>query len=83
MKATEKRDLLKACGEALYGTRWQTDMANALAEELQVGDRTIRRWVAGDSPIPSGLWVDLTRIMLERAQTLDDLAERCKRAGPV
>jgi hypothetical protein len=69
--------LLIACGEALYGSRWQTD----LSEELEVADRTMRRWLAGDTPIPPGLWVDLTRLMMGRAHTLDALVERCKRAG--
>ena len=33
----------------LYGPkRWQT----ALARELQVNDRTVRRWVSGQSPVP-------------------------------
>lgn len=33
----------------LYGpNRWQT----ALAQELQVNDRTVRRWVSGQSPVP-------------------------------
>jgi len=81
MTASEKIKLLKACGEALYGARWQTDLASGLAGELQVSDRTMRRWVAGDSAIPAGLWIDLMRMMLERAATLDELAERCKRAG--
>ena len=41
-------NLLAEIGEALYGERWQT----ALAHELGVADRTVRRWVAGDSPVP-------------------------------
>lgn len=33
----------------LYGShRWQT----ALSRELQVNDRTVRRWASGASPIP-------------------------------
>lgn len=40
---------LEAQCTVLYGQkRWQT----ALAEELQVNDRTVRRWVAGEAPIP-------------------------------
>jgi hypothetical protein len=39
---------LRAVGEALYGPRWQCE----LARELAVADRTIRRWAAGTSPIP-------------------------------
>lgn len=43
------RDELRAAGEALYGARWQT----ALARELGVADRTVRRWLAG---LPIGEW---------------------------
>lgn len=41
------RDQLRAAGEALYGVRWQT----ALAREIGVADRTVRRWLAGNLPI--------------------------------
>jgi hypothetical protein len=39
---------LAAAGRALYGERWQT----SLAQDLHISDRTMRRWLAGDSPIP-------------------------------
>mgnify|MGYP001258084370 CR=1 FL=1 len=68
--------LLRRCGEALYGPRWQTD----LSRDLGVSDRTMRRWVAGVDDIPGGVYADLSRLMLERAQTLDELAEECKQA---
>jgi hypothetical protein len=66
---TEARQVLTACGEALYGSRWQTE----LSQNLDVDDRTIRRWVAGDSPVPPGVFVDLHRLLLERAAEIDDL----------
>lgn len=70
-------DLLTACGEALYGPRWQSEMSRALA----VDDRTIRRWVAGDSPVPAGVAVDLLRLLIERADEIDDLIPAVKRVG--
>lgn len=69
-------DLLAQCGEALWGTRWQSD----LAEAVGVSDRTARRWVAGER-IPPGVFVDLMRIMMERAQLLDNLAEEVKQVA--
>ena len=66
--------LLREIGEALYGSRWQTDMAAA----LEVSDRTVRRWAAGDT-IPTGVWTDLMRLMQQRATALDDLVERARR----
>jgi hypothetical protein len=66
--------LLVDCGEALYGPRWQCE----LARDLGVADRTVRRWVAGASDVPPGLWVDLLRITQERAGALDALAQRLR-----
>ena len=54
-------------GEALYGPRWQAE----LARDLSVADRTIRRWVAGTSKVPTGLYLDLLRLTQERAAALD------------
>lgn len=70
--------LLVECGEALYGTRWQSE----LARDLQVSDRTIRRWVAGTSDVPAGLYVDLLRLTQERAAALDALAPRLRASAP-
>lgn len=68
--------LLVECGEALFGPRWQSELARA----LQVSDRTVRRWVAGTSEVPPGLYVDLLRLTQERAAVLDDLAPRLREA---
>lgn len=66
--------LLVESGEALYGPRWQAE----LARDLCVSDRTIRRWVAGTSDVPKGLYLDLLRLTQERAALLDDLSDRLK-----
>lgn len=69
--------LLKDAGEALYGPRWQSD----LAKDLGVSDRTIRRWASGADDLPSGVALDLWRICLERSADLDDVIERLKMAS--
>ena len=69
--------LLVECGEALYGTRWQSE----LARELAVSDRTVRRWAAGTHDVPPGLWLDLLRLTQERAAVLDGLADRLRQAS--
>lgn len=69
--------LLCQVGEALYGPRWQTD----LSHDLDVSDRTVRRWAAGADDLPRGVYTDLLRLVMERAQTLDDLAEELRQAG--
>ena len=62
-------NLLERAGAALCGPRWQTELALALG----VGDRTMRRWVAGTSPLPAGLRGDLERLCRARRAALDDL----------
>ena len=68
--------LLVECGEALYGQQWQS----ALARDLGVSDRTVRRWVAGTFEVPVGLYVDLLRLTQERAALLDSLGPRLRKA---
>jgi ribosome-binding protein aMBF1 (putative translation factor) len=55
-------ELLREIGQAMFGDRWQTD----LAHHLDVNDRTVRRWLSGqDEPRP-GVWDDLERLLDER-----------------
>mgnify|MGYP003587570933 FL=1 len=60
---------LTAIGNALYGSQWQS----ALARDLGVADRTMRRWVAGESPIPTGIIADLHRLLRERQINIQEL----------
>lgn len=71
------RRLLHDAGIALYGPRWQSD----LARDLHVSDRTIRRWLADADDMPSGVALDLRRLCEERAQALDDLIPRLNEAA--
>jgi hypothetical protein len=48
-------ELLKRIGEFIYGDQWQAP----LARDLDVGERSMRRWVAGTDPIPNGVWREL------------------------
>lgn len=69
--------LLHETGEALYGPRWQTD----LAADLNVAVRTMQRWAASAEDPPPGVYMDLLRIAMERAQALDALVERLRAAA--
>lgn len=69
--------LLKRCGEALYGSRWQSEMAR----DLKVSDRTVRRWVDGSSDVPDGVYLELLGLCNERAAELDDLIAILPRAA--
>lgn len=66
--------VLRDVGEALYGATWQSD----LARDLNVADRTLRRWIAGSASPPQGVAPELLRLCMERAQLLDALAERIR-----
>lgn len=68
--------LLIAVGQALYGERWQSP----LARDLGVSDRTMRRWVAGQFPVPVGVRAELVTLLKERGVMLDALAERLSSA---
>lgn len=60
---------LRLVGEALYGSRWQSDLARALG----VGDRRVREWVAGDRRIPPGVWADIASLLRDRRGMIDSL----------
>jgi hypothetical protein len=68
--------LLTETGEALYGPRWQSE----LARDLAVSDRTVRRWAAGTTDPPPGIYADLLRLAIERGKALDALAKRLRAA---
>ena len=61
---------LRRCGEALYGPRFQRELARALG----VNERTIRRWVAGAWPVPLGVQQDIARLLQQRANEAARLA---------
>lgn len=68
--------LLRAAGEALYGPRWQSD----LARDLDVSDRTMRRWAGGTDDLPAGIAADLRRLCEARAALLDAMIGRLEAA---
>lgn len=64
--------LLVEAGEALYGPRWQSD----LARDLGVSIRTMQRWAVRTTDEPQGLHVELLRLTHKRAAVLAALASR-------
>jgi hypothetical protein len=58
-------ELFCATGAALYGpTSWQRE----LGRKLDVNERQIRRWAAGEYAPPPGVWRDLVTSMRREAQ---------------
>jgi hypothetical protein len=72
-------NLLRDTGEALYGPRWQSE----LARDLNVADRTMRRWTAKTDDLPQGVALDLLRLCDKRAQTLNEIRVRLHEADLV
>jgi len=70
------RDDLIAAGEALYGPRWQTDVARL----LNIDDRRVRQWLAGARPIPPGIWPELAAELRRRAGHAEQLASMIEKA---
>jgi hypothetical protein len=60
--------LFRHAGEALFASRWQSEMARALG----VSDRTVRRWAAG-AAVPAGARGKLTVLLAERKIAIDGL----------
>ena len=66
---------LAAIGSALYGPTWQTRLANALS----VNDRTVRRWYAGDMPIPATLKDELLTLADRRREEIEAAIRQLER----
>jgi len=71
-------DQLADIGRALYGELWQSELARA----LDVGDRTVRRWLSGDRAIGAGVAADLATICAARGKALADWAKMIRKAVP-
>lgn len=62
--------LLGALGRALYGDHWRLPLASA----LDVSERTVRRWGAGEFLIPAGIAEKLEFLMEAKFSQLEILA---------
>ena len=65
--------LLEKIGVALYGPRWQAD----LARDLGVAPRSVQRWLTGDRGIPD-LRQELIDLINQRSTELDHLITELK-----
>ncbi len=61
--------LLREAGEALYGPRWQSD----LSRDLNVSDRTMRRWAAGEWDVPDKASRELHTLLVVRRMAISHL----------
>lgn len=61
--------LLSRMGRALYGDQWQRALSRAIGKN----ERTIRRWAAGDYPVPDGDAELIRHEMRRRRREIDEL----------
>ena len=62
---------LNLAGSALFGPRWQSEIGRALG----VTDRTVRRWIAGDT-VPDEVGPKLVALIDKRIVELKRLRSR-------
>lgn len=60
--------MLASCGQALFGTRWQTDLAVALG----IDARLMRRWVEESRPVPNLRWQQILELMIINGANIND-----------
>jgi len=63
-------DVLRKVGEALYGLAWQ----NELCRVLDIGQRSMQRWAAGQYSIPESIWPELAALCRARGLKLQEIA---------
>ena len=63
---------LETVGLALYGYRWQS----SLARDLGVLPRTVRKWAAGDKPVPPNQWRYIAALLEQRSRDCKELARQ-------
>jgi DNA-binding transcriptional regulator YiaG len=61
--------MLQRCGEALYGPLWH----NNLARDLDISDRTLRRWMSGANDVPAGVRDELRNLVQRRRTELTEI----------
>jgi plasmid maintenance system antidote protein VapI len=61
------RQTFIAAGEAAFGSQWQTEISRS----LDVADRTVRRWISGNSKIPDGVALEINSLLKERIKMIE------------
>ncbi|NDL70493.1 transcriptional regulator [Vreelandella alkaliphila] len=64
---------LEEIGTALYGERWQSDMARALGIK---DSRRIRAFMSEERSIPPGIWHELAALLRTRGKAALELADQ-------
>lgn len=70
-----KTEKLEQAGIALFGSRWQTELAASLknADGKPLDPRRIRQWLAGDYATPEWVWPQIKQLAEQSKQQIDEL----------
>ena len=79
-------DFLRSAGAAAFGPRWQVPLARALGPMRPSGHpgisgRQVRRWVAGDTPVPAWALSAVPAMLSAQAEALVARADELRRAA--
>lgn len=70
-------DAFLEIAETLCGPSW----VSQYSAWLNISDRTLRRMVVGEAPIPDGVWDDVANLCRQRAEKLTTLASSISEPG--
>lgn len=74
---TDLNPIFIRASRSLYGDQWQS----AIARDLAISDRQVRRIAAGAANAQPGMLIDLWRLMLERQMEMDKIIDEIKYHG--
>lgn len=75
-------EVLRECGRALFGERWQRRLARALPQfdpsgvALPMGSAEVRQIATGDRPVPDWWWSALAVLLAQRMAAEPQVAGR-------
>lgn len=66
------KDQLHVIGRALYGTKWQEELARNIVnlDGVPLDSRRVRQWACGARPIPDWLMPELKALAQKRMQEI-------------
>lgn len=74
-RADPSIETFERAGQMLHGEAWRLP----LSRDLDVGERSVRRWANGESPIPEGIWSELRTLLTAHSAAARDLAKELPR----